>query len=202
MRDAKAEEAIETIYERNQGNEAMEDFFERHGIASMAILTITSQRAAEIELAHFKERIAGKIVIEIGAGVGFLAMETARYAKQVFAIEVDPSWSWVFCEFLYALKPENLTWIFGTAESVSDILRGDVAVVYSRSGLEQMRKLARKMCPRTIQGPFTSIDERYPDVPKEIRDAAESFANKVSKESVVSRHGVSGDSIRAARQPL
>jgi hypothetical protein len=80
--------------------------------------------------------------------VGFLAIEMARHASSVVAIESDPGWSWVFTQTLYRKKPPNLTWIFGTAESVADMVRGDVAIICTRSGHRAMRAVAERMAPR------------------------------------------------------
>ena len=50
--------------------------------------------------------IDGKRVIEVGAGVGFLAIEMAKRAKSVIAIECDPAWSWIFTQPLQLHKPQ------------------------------------------------------------------------------------------------
>ena len=93
------------------------------------------------------------IFILVSLGVGLLAIYMARVAKHVYAIEVDPAWSWAFTKELYRKKPANLTWIFGTAESVASWLRGDVAVIYTRSGQAAMEGIAKTMCPKIVWGP-------------------------------------------------
>lgn len=170
MKDAEQE--IDRIYDSNEGSESVEGYHSLHEIQSLAILTICSPYEATREVDQFAHRIRGKTVIEIGAGVGFLAMEMARFAKRVYAIEADPAWTWVFTECLYQKKSPNLTWIFGTAESVSDWLRGDVAVIYTRSGIKAMEAQAAKMCPIAIFGPVLEFDELHSDVPEEIRQEA------------------------------
>lgn len=187
-----AEAAIEFVYERNEGNEDAEDFFRRHGINSMSILTIHSYFAAVKECEALRERITGKTVIEIGAGVGLLAMEMANYAKRVYAIECDAAWSWVFTQFLYATKRPNLTWIFGAAETVSDVLRGDIAIVYTRSDSRGMKELALKMCPEVVMGPLFSIEEHCTPEELGVLEKAKGNLGDFSKE-LVSRHGVSAE---------
>ncbi len=177
MSKESAEEAIEGVYEANEGSEIMEQYHARHDTLSMLILTIGSAYAATREVDQFWRNIKGKTVIEIGAGAGFLALEMAKFAKQVYAIEVDPSWSAVFTEHLYEIKPPNLTWIFGKAQTVAPFLRGDVAVVFTRSDRKGMEAIARQMCPTLIAGPNLRFDERFEDIPREILEAAQKIAN-------------------------
>lgn len=185
MRDAEQE--IERIYESNEGSESVEVYHARHGIKSLAVLTITSPYDATREVDQFAHKIRGKTVIEIGAGIGFLAMEMARFAKRVYAIEADPAWTWVFTECLYQKKSPNLTWIFGNAESVSDWLRGDIAVIYTRSGIKAMEAQAAKMCPVAIFGPILPFDERHSDVPEEIRKEAIRQAGNLTQADITGR---------------
>ena len=74
----------------------------------------------------------------------------ARRARSVIAIEVDPAWSWVFTRSLYAHKPPNLTWVFGDARQIAKWVRADVAVVFTRSGVKEMQKIAEQMAPRVV----------------------------------------------------
>ena len=191
-----AEDAIEKIYEMNEGDEMIEDYFTRHQVDSLGILTVLNEQAAQIEVSGYLERIRGKRVIEIGAGVGFLAIELAKHAKSVIAIEANPAWSWVFTQYLYAVKPAHLTWVFGTAESMSTVLRGDVAVVYTRSGIEQMTHVALEMCPEIILGPKLSTAHRFPAATADEIALAEKFAASLTSKDFVSRNGISGRKIR------
>ena len=147
--------SIEEIYMIQEGSEDVEAYHQRHGTQSLCILTVCDKRSAMKEAESLLYEIYGKTVIEIGAGVGLLAIYMARVAKHVYAIEVDPAWSWAFTRELYRKKPENLTWIFGTAESVAPWLRGDVAIIYTRSGQGAMESVAKRMCPKTVWGPRT-----------------------------------------------
>lgn len=146
---------IDLVYNCMEGAEDLIKYHRQHGTLSLLVLTQYSQEVAQetIKLIRKENDIDGKVVIEIGAGVGFLAMELAKYAKQVFAIEVDPAWSWIFTRSIYAHKPPNLTWIFGTAESVLPYIQGDIAVVVTRSGENELRELAQKFAPKVIM-PF------------------------------------------------
>jgi len=142
--------AIEHVYEMGEGSPDVREFHERHKTSSLLILTVFGKREAEKICRQVWYDILGKTVIEVGAGVGCFALEMAKHAKQVFAIEVDPAWSWAFTQHLYRSKPPHLTWIFGRAEEVSTWLRGDVAVIVTKSGHKQMEDVARRMAPKVI----------------------------------------------------
>lgn len=150
MTETYTEDLINIAYDTLEGAEDLEAYHERHGTPSLLILTQHSPEVAAETARLLADEITGKRVIEIGAGVGFLAIEMAKRAKSVFAIETDPAWSWIFTRSLYAHKPPNLTWIFGNAETVADFLSGDVVVIVTRSGHEEMRKLGYRMAPRVI----------------------------------------------------
>lgn len=141
----RTQQAIEHIYERLDGSADVQDFADRSGIASLGVLTILNQRDAKETVLKFWQAIVGKKVVEIGAGVGYLALEIAKIAKSVVAIENDPAWSWLFTKFLYINKPVNLTWVFGHAGEIE--LTADVAVICSRSGLDEMIAEARRLAP-------------------------------------------------------
>ena len=142
---------IDLVYNSvDPGDQVLADYFERHGVVSMLILTQTSKKAAAEMARMLSTDIDGKTVIEIGAGVGYLAIEMAKRAKRVFAIEVDPGWSWVFTRSLYEHKPRNLTWIFGDAAEMVGTLKGDVVVIVSRSGQKAMKDIANKLAPKVI----------------------------------------------------
>jgi len=143
---------IELAYDTLEGAEDLMKYHERHGTPSLLILTQHSPQIARetVRLINTEHDLRGKVIIEIGAGVGFLAIELAKIARQVFAIEVDPAWSWIFTRSLYVHKPTNLTWIFGTAESVLPWLKGDVAIILTRSGKNKMRSLGEHFAPLVI----------------------------------------------------
>jgi D-arabinose 1-dehydrogenase-like Zn-dependent alcohol dehydrogenase len=156
-----AELAINGIYGQPEDTQAIRRYCERHGVNSMLVLTIDTYYTALKEAEAIWPRIEGRTVVEIGAGVGMLALQMAKAARRVFAIEADPSWAWVFTEHLYALKPANLTYIFGAAAEVAGLLHADVAVVYTRSDVPQMLALAGQFAPEVIKGPLVGFADRH-----------------------------------------
>ena len=147
----ETETLIDPVYEALEGREDLAIYHDRHGTASLLILTQHSpQIARETVRLLLASDIEGKRVVEIGAGVGFLAIEMAKVAESVVAIEADPAWSWIFTKSLYRHKPANLTWVFGAAESVAEWVRADVAVVMTNSGIDAMRAVALQMAPHVI----------------------------------------------------
>ncbi len=141
---------IEMIYETLEGKYYVDRYHKRHKTKSCLILTMAKVQKARKAAERIKNKIRGKVVAEIGAGVGYFAIEMAMYAKKVIAVEVDPAWSWYFVEHLYKEKPNNLVWIFGDAKEIVEYINVDLAVICTRSGLEDMRKIARKIAPEII----------------------------------------------------
>lgn len=126
---------------------AEERYDAAHGVHSKHWLTILRPEDAAWIVERLGERIAGKTVVEIGAGIGVLAVEMAKVAKRVFAIESDPKWGVVFACHMYRNKPTNLTWILDSAERVVDLIRGDIAVVVTGSDDVNLRALAARFAP-------------------------------------------------------
>jgi hypothetical protein len=114
----------------------------QHGVQSKHWLTILRPEDAAWIIGRLGERIVGKTVVEIGAGIGVLAIEMAKVAKRVFAIESDPKWGVVFARYMYREKPSNLTWILDRAENVVDLVHADIAVVVTGSDEVALRALA------------------------------------------------------------
>lgn len=146
------EEAIEEIYERQEGSDTVMDYHVRHDINSLGILTIYDEESAQSAVSMFAAKIRGKVVVEVGAGIGLLAMEMAKYAKHVYAIEADPAWTYVHVEHLYRRKPTNLTFVFGRAQDMVGLIRADVAVIFTRSDVEGMTALAKQFAPFVVHG--------------------------------------------------
>ena len=149
---SKAQKAIEGIYEEQEGSKAVMDYMGRHDVDSLGILTITDEAKALKGIKLFSESLADKVVIEIGAGVGLFALELAKIAKKVYAIEADPAWSWVFTKYLYLKKPQNLTWIFGSAQQLVGSISGDVAIIFTHSDIDNLKTLGRQFAPKVIMG--------------------------------------------------
>ena len=141
---------IDAIYHDLDGYKAAEEFHRRHMTSSLGTITVHDKDTILKIVNQIGGRIRGKVVVEIGAGVGFLAIGMAMIAKQVYAIESDPAWSWAFTKVLYEVKPPNLTFIFGKAETMAGILKADVAVVVTRSGHKEMQKIAKQLAPIVI----------------------------------------------------
>ena len=99
---------LEMLYETLEGSEMAEEYSRRHGVESASILTIYDGQTAEIVANSLVPRIEGKTVIEIGGGIGLLALYLGEYAKHVYCIEASPAWSWAFVECLFEMKPKNV----------------------------------------------------------------------------------------------
>jgi protein-L-isoaspartate O-methyltransferase len=119
-------ESVDAVYEQLDGDEIVHLWRMGQGVMSAAILTAASPEKALEYVIPIREKLYGKVVVEIGAGVGWMAIMMARYCKELYAIEAEPSWSWVFTEHLYRVKPPNLTWIFGSAENMVGKIKADV----------------------------------------------------------------------------
>lgn len=136
-------------YDNMDGNQLAEDYHTRHGIQSQCILTNYDDEHAALVAGFVRERIAGKIVVEVGAGIGLLACHLALDAKRVYAIEADPAWSSTFVWCLYAKKPKNLTFIFGAADE-APYIAADVALFCTHSGRESLTRAATRFAPVVI----------------------------------------------------
>jgi protein-L-isoaspartate O-methyltransferase len=150
MAEIEVGDLIDVVYENMEGAEDLMRYHDEHGTPSMQILTQFSPKTAIGAVKLLTPLIKNKKVIELGGGVGFLAIEMAKIAKSVIAIEADPAWSWVFTRSLYKHKPKNLTWIFGSAETVSDYIKGDIVIVATNSGIPEMREMAKKLAPESF----------------------------------------------------
>jgi hypothetical protein len=141
---------LDAIYGDMEGMKEAEEYHQKHMTPSYGVITVYDSETALAISKAIAMDIANKVVIEIGAGVGILACAMATIAKQVYAIESDPAWAWGFTKVLYGIKPTNLTWIFGKAESMVDILHGDVAVIVTRSGHKEMQVVGSKLATKVI----------------------------------------------------
>lgn len=146
---ANLKNTLERWYDAMDGNLTLESYHDRHGTESAGILTNYDDAHAALVADYLRERVAGKVVVEIGAGIGLLACHVAHDARRVYAIEVDPMWSDCFVAFLYKHKPPNLTFIFGKAEEAPPIA-ADVAFFCTHSGRESMYRAATRFAPEVI----------------------------------------------------
>lgn len=127
-----------------EGLAALEAFAKRHGVHAAPNLTVVDDEVAGLITDRLRPRIAGRTVVEIGGGVGLLSIHMAMVAKRVYCIEANPMWSFAFAELLLKRKPKNLSFLFGAAEEFVGIIRGDVAIVCTHSGLSSMMSTARQ----------------------------------------------------------
>ncbi len=140
---------VESWYMALDGNAAVEDYHARHGTKSQCILTNYEDEHAALVAGYLSDRVTGKIVVEIGAGIGLLACHVAAAARRIYAIDVDPAWTGVFVWSLYEKKPPNLTFIFGKAEEAPPIA-ADVAFFCTHSGRESLHRAATRFAPVVI----------------------------------------------------
>lgn len=141
--------ALNKYYDVADGNPLIENYHERQGTQSALILTNTDDEYASLVAEFLRPRIADKVVVEIGAGIGLLACHVAQDARRVYAIEIDPAWTSCFLGYLYHHKPPNLTFIFGKAEE-SPPIAADVAFFCTHSGRESMYRAATLFAPTVI----------------------------------------------------
>jgi hypothetical protein len=138
------------IYSAFEDTDTAVEYSQRHNISSQAVLTVTNDETAGSITDYLSERIEGKTVVEIGGGIGLLGCHMAAIARQVFCIEANPMWSCVFASMLYAKKPKNLSYLFGSADEFIGIIKADVVVFCTHSGVESMRLVGRQFAPVVI----------------------------------------------------
>lgn len=143
-------EAIDAVYEAFQGSQELSDYMDRHGVTSAGILTIYDDEKAALVAEHLADHIRGKVVVEIGAGIGLLACHLAEHAFKVYAIEASPIWASCFAVALLRRKPANLTYILGSASEMVGILRADVSLFCTHSGVAAMREVGAQFAPVVI----------------------------------------------------
>ena len=141
---------LQAVYEAMEASDASRQYSERHGIGAQAVLTVHDDETADLICERFHERLAGKTVVEIGGGIGLLALHVGLIAKRVYCIEANPMWSWVFAGTLLRHKPKNVSFLFGAADEFVGAIKGDVAIYCTHSGVESMRLVAAQFAPEVI----------------------------------------------------
>jgi len=142
------------------------------------ILTIYNEEIAKQEVEKIKHLIKDKIVVEIGAGIGLLAIEMAKHAKKVYAFELDPAWTWIFVKKYLYKKPKNLYFIFGDAREFADKIKPDIAVVYTGSGLNYFTEIAKSYTDKIIlNGKLIKTEKQ--EITKPIRFKEDELFDKV-----------------------
>lgn len=147
--DADIKAALAEFYDAMADSRMVADYHERHGTESALILTNYDDEHAAMVAGYLEDRVAGKVVVEVGAGIGLLACHLAMVAKRVYAIDVDPGWTSAFLGILYARKPRNLTFIFGLAEEAPPFA-ADVAIFCAHSGQEALYRAGLRFAPVVI----------------------------------------------------
>ena len=138
------------IYEAFEGSEMMRAYSERHNINSAAVLTVLDDNHAILICEYLAERLEGKTVIEIGGGIGLLAMHMGLVAKRVYCFEANPMWAWTFAEVLLSQKPKNVSYLFGAADEFVGQIKGDVAIYCTHSDVTGMGLVATQFAPIVI----------------------------------------------------
>lgn len=145
-----APDLLDRAYESFDGSNDMQEYCERHGVKSLGVLTVYDDDTASSIADFLADRIRGKVVVEIGAGMGLLACHLALRAKHVYAIEANPIWASCFAVSLLKSKPINCTYILGSASEMNGLLRADIALFCTHSGAESMRKAGELFSPVVI----------------------------------------------------
>ncbi len=115
-RTGKIGEMLDDVYSAYEGSEKMADYSERHGVVSAAVLTVFDDDHASLIAEHLRQRIEGKTVVEIGGGIGLLALHLGTVAKRVYFIEANPMWSWIFAGVVLVKMTKHVSFLFGSAD--------------------------------------------------------------------------------------
>ena len=172
--DDKLTDMLAFIYGEMEGSELSMQYSERHGVKSAAILTVHNDETADLIASSLAPRIEGRVVVEIGGGIGILGCHLARYAKRVYCIEANPMWSWTFATLLLQSKPKNLSYLFGAADEFVGRIKGHVALFCTHSDVSGMRKVGERFADTVIDvyGEFISAHpEAFDKVARTLRAA-------------------------------
>ena len=153
-------EMLDDVYNAFEGSATMADYSERHGVSSAAVLTVLNDNHAMLIAEHLRPRIEGKTVVEIGGGIGLLALHMGIVAKRVYCIEANVMWSWIFAGVLLEKKPKNVSFLFGAADEFLGMVQGDVAIYCSHSDVTGMGLVAAQFAPKVIDVYGEIIRER------------------------------------------
>ncbi len=143
-------EMLDNIYNAMEGSEALMEFTERHGIESAGVLTVLDDDHAALIAESLRPRIEGKTVVEIGGGIGLLALHLGHVAKRVYCIEANPLWSWTFVNLLVQMKPRNVSFLFGAADEFLGAIQGDIAIFCTHSDTTGMGLIAAQFAPIVV----------------------------------------------------
>lgn len=141
---------ISHVYEAFEGSPLLAEYSARHGVESAGVLTVTDDEHASLIASYLAPRIEGKTVIEIGGGLGLLALHLGLYATRVYCIEANPIWASCFLAVLLAQKPKHVSYLFGAADEFAGQIHGDVALFCTHSGVKSFRAAAAPFAPVVI----------------------------------------------------
>jgi hypothetical protein len=147
---ATIKDVLDSVYEAHEGSEASHAYSRRHGVVSAAVLTVYDDATAATVALSLAPRITGKVVVEVGGGIGLLAFHLGLYAERVFCIEANPVWTSCFLAALISEKPKNVSYLFGAADEFAGLIRADVALFCTHSGVSAMRAAAALFAPVVI----------------------------------------------------
>lgn len=143
-------ETLDVAAEAMSESPVFDAYAERHGVRAAPFLTVVDDETADMIAGHLAPRITGKTVVEIGGGIGLLALHMARCATRVFCIEANPVWASTFVQLLIAEKPRNASFLLGSADEFVGTIRADVAVFCTHSGVDAMKLVAAQFAPVVI----------------------------------------------------
>jgi len=148
--DASLSALLEDAYTLYEGSDILMEYSQRHNIASAGILTVIDDENADAIAEYLRPRIEGKTVIEIGGGIGLLALHMGFIAKRVYCIEANPIWSSCFIAALLKGKPKNVSFLFGSADEFLGQIKAEVAIFCTHSGVKSMGMIATQFAPLVI----------------------------------------------------
>ena len=91
MTERSLKDVLTEAAENMSTSEVMDDYAERHGMEAAPILTVHDDETAHNIVGAIHDRIAGRTVIEIGGGIGLLALHMGTVARRVWCIEANHS---------------------------------------------------------------------------------------------------------------
>ncbi len=143
-------DSLAHVYGEMEGSELAEQYSERHGIKSQAVLTMYDEETCALMAQHLAPRIEGRVVVEVGGGIGLLAMHLGMYAKRVYCIEANPMWAWTFAYVLLKHKPKNVSYLFGAADEFYGRIKGHVALFCTHSDVQGLKRIGERFADTVI----------------------------------------------------
>jgi hypothetical protein len=131
-------------------SETANSYAARHGIDAAPHLTVVDDEFAAAVATILEPRTRGKVVIDVGGGIGLLALHVAASARRVFVVEANPVWAACWIDLFHERKPKNLSYVFGAASEFIDYIKADVAIVATHSDVRAMMSTARQFAPEAI----------------------------------------------------